>query len=358
MSGFFTQNPAGNELVAEHMNMIGQFVTERLGVNFLALVLVGSFGRGEGSIIVHDNGRIEVLNDYDFFIIHKKSADLLSRKLLAEWEFECASMTGIQWVDFSTIPEYYLPRVPISQLNFDLRWGGQVVAGRKDILDEIPKFNHEDIRLRDALDLLNTRFWCFIGTKPAIILNEAESLTQKDYFFTLQQLCKAMVACGESYLILDCQYTVKYSKKALLLSNLKTINESTLSLIEWAYSYKLGQIQLPPNGYDLPKLFKETLSIHLDTWNRIQQKVTFFKGRLFARYKSAMIQLLLNGTFGGIRGILLDKIQLRLLQQMNKTQLIAKVKCLDSFLLWLYCRKWITSYTSYAEKVADLRVKL
>ena len=141
MSGCFTINPAGNELVAEHMKIIGGFVAEHLGEDFVALVLAGSFGRGEGSIIEHNNGRIEVLNDYDFFIIHNKTANYLSRTLVAEWESECAKLTGIRWVDFFTLPEYYLPVMPISQLNFDLKWGGQVVAGRDDVLNDMPRIS-------------------------------------------------------------------------------------------------------------------------------------------------------------------------------------------------------------------------
>ena len=166
------------------------------------------------------------------------------------------------------------------------------------------------------------------------------------------------MACGESLLILNRQYAVKYSEKARTIASLSTISASERLLIGWAYSYKLGQTEKAPEGDTLRSLFLEALDIHLNTWNQVQQKTSFFKGRLFARFYSGVIQLFMSASFEGFRAILLDKIQLRILRRMRNAPLVPTVKRFDSLLLWLYCRKWLMTRSSYAAKVAELRIGL
>jgi len=353
----FTSNSAGDDLVTDHVKKISQFIELKLGEGLLALVLAGSFGRGEGSICRHDDGRVEPINDYDFLIVLKASAPAMARETLAKWELECSRITGMRWIDFSTLSESRLPRLPLTQANYDLKFGGHVVAGRTDVLSVIPEYRAEEIPLKEAQILLTTRFWCFIGTEPQRILREASSLNPDEHRVALQQLSKALIASGDSHLMSERIYCVKYAEKARRIAALPGIEENERHLLEWGYSYKLGKTKALLEGYDLRRLFVEALNLHLTTWECIHVRVPFYKGIFFSRLVGGVRQLIRRGSLAGIRGVLLDRIQLRFLCWVRIYLAEQRVRWPDSALLWIHCREWLSDASTYAAKVAELRLK-
>jgi len=279
----FTQGSAGNVIIQDHMNKISAFIQDKLGAGLAALVLAGSFGRGEGSVLQHDGGRVEPINDYDFCIVLKAQVPMPPWSELAMWEKECSRLTGMRWIDFSVISKDRLSRLLLTQANYDLKFGGQVVTGCEDILDSIPDYRAESIPLKEAQTLLTTRFWCFIGTEPNRILSEPDSLTGEELRFVLQQLSKALIASGDSLLMLGGKYCVKYAEKARRIADLSGIQEHERRLMAWGYSYKLGETRELPEGYELRRLFVEALNVHLNIWDCIRNHTPLFKGLVSAR---------------------------------------------------------------------------
>ncbi len=354
----FSSNPQGNDLVTDHVKKISQFIEDKLGEGLSALVLAGSFGRGEGSVYQHDDGRVEPINDYDFLIVLASFAPAIARETLAEWELECSGITGMRWIDFSALSESRLSKLPLTQANYDLKFGGQVVAGREDILDAIPEYRSEELPLKEAQVLLTTRFWCFIGIKPQAILNGEGGATSDDQRFVLQQLSKALIASGDSLLMLNGQYRVKYAEKALRVADVSGLQDVEHRLFEWGYAYKLGSARGLPDGYELRPLFVEALNIHLNSWNRIRMLTPFYKSIVFVRLIGGVRQLIRRLSLGGLKRVLLDRIQLRLLRWICDKHNAPHVSFVLSLLLWIRCGKWISELSSYAQKVANLRVGL
>lgn len=69
--GIYTQYdlPQVDAVIEAHMQTLRDICLSRLGANLASLVLSGSFGRGEGSVLLHSDGSIEPLRDYDTRVI-------------------------------------------------------------------------------------------------------------------------------------------------------------------------------------------------------------------------------------------------------------------------------------------------
>jgi hypothetical protein len=61
--------PQVDFIVERHMEQLKYLCLERLGPDLDSLVLSGSFGRGEGSVLLHEDGTIEPLRDYDVRVV-------------------------------------------------------------------------------------------------------------------------------------------------------------------------------------------------------------------------------------------------------------------------------------------------
>jgi len=352
----FTLVPDGNVVVKNHMDKIGEFIRAQLGADLVALILTGSFGRGEGSVFQRKDGAIEPLNDYDFLLVVKDKKGVPSRKILADWEARCSTITGMRWIDFAAMPESRLEKLPLTQANYDLRWGGQVLSGVDDILERMPFYKAWDIPLSQAQILLTTRMWCFIGTEPFRILNDPDLLSADGKFFTLQQMSKALIATGDSLLMVKGRYCVKYAEKAARAAALEKLSEQEQTLLAWGYAFKLGEIKNVPPDYGLTELFSAALNLHLRIQQKVRRNIPAFRRRFFIHFLRASVRLVRRFKIDGLRRLLLDCVQLRLLQVMQKNPQAAHVDFILSAMLWLHCGEWISEPPSYAAKVAELRL--
>ncbi len=64
--------PAVDAAIGSHMACLTELCRSNLGNKLDSLVLSGSFGRGEGSVLIHEDGMVEPLRDYDVRIIVKQ----------------------------------------------------------------------------------------------------------------------------------------------------------------------------------------------------------------------------------------------------------------------------------------------
>jgi predicted nucleotidyltransferase len=135
---------------------------ERLGPRLRAVVLTGSFARGEGTVIEVD-GHLKVLGDIEFLVILPRSRDYRElRPVLGAWSREVSAALAEQRLavelEFGPAEEAYLrTRARPSIFVYDLRAHGRVVAGPPDLLARIPPFEARDIPREDAVHLLFNR---------------------------------------------------------------------------------------------------------------------------------------------------------------------------------------------------------
>jgi hypothetical protein len=139
------------------------FIAERLaGDALVALVLTGSFARGEGSVLeVGDH--LRVLGDLEFFVVSASAAhDRTLRPSLARWSSEATERFGRGAVrvdiEFGLLDlEYLRRRARPTIFLYDLLHHGRVVRGRDDVLTDVATVAAVDIPRDDALFLLFNR---------------------------------------------------------------------------------------------------------------------------------------------------------------------------------------------------------
>jgi hypothetical protein len=135
---------------------------ERLGPDQLvALVLTGSFARGEGSVM-SAGGRPRVLGDIEFLVV--LPTETTFHRLRAEfpgWSREASErvrdLVDVD-IEFGPVEVGYLARrARPSIFVHDLIRHGKVVSGPADILERVPPFEAADIPREDALFLVFNR---------------------------------------------------------------------------------------------------------------------------------------------------------------------------------------------------------
>ncbi len=353
----FTTMPEGDTVVESHVAKISQFLSSQPELDLVTLVLTGSFGRGEGSVCKHEYGTVEILNDYDFVLVVGDAKPLPTRELLASWEKQCSALTGMWCVDCVAVAASRLKNLPLSQETFDLRWGGRVVAGAPDILDRIPPFVAEDIPLVQAQLLLTTRMWCFIGVKPCDVLS-SRCGTEEDRRFALRQLSKALMAVGDALLMLHKLYCVKYAEKAERFRSVGGLSDADHKLVSWGYAFKLGKTEALPAGMSLREGYLQSLGLYLSVWDLVQDGIPVFKRLVVSRIVKGVRQLLRRQRLVVLRGVLLDRIQLRYLSHVLRKPAAMKVGGVLSSMLWVHCGARISKSGEFAAKVAELRLEM
>ena len=156
------REPRHEERIRQALEQTVRFLTEQIGPSALvAVVLTGSFARGEGSVLPRDRG-LRVLGDFEFFVVLASRRARAERRRFAQWSREASAhlaTAGVQAdVEFGPIDaDFFRRRARPSIFIWDLRHHGKVLWGQDDVLDELPDFGVERIPRDDALFLLFNR---------------------------------------------------------------------------------------------------------------------------------------------------------------------------------------------------------
>jgi len=172
-------------------------IVERLGEGTeRTLILVGSYGRGEGGLRSGDDGPLPV-NDYDIIVV-TDGTDRIEVDV-AQLERELAVPT----LDIQVIEKGELPARPPTMFNYDLRYGGTVVYNDESIFQYLPDYDQTDITPHDAYILLTNRM--------AGVLGGLANKRATSYLRT--QRIKLRLALLDSLLIEAGEYEVEYKSK-------------------------------------------------------------------------------------------------------------------------------------------------
>ena len=154
------RQPRHEERIREALEACVQFLTERVGSpTLVAVILTGSFARGEGSVLPV-GAALKVLGDFEFFVV-LTDADRRARQL-GVWSHEATARLATRGVrvdvEFGPVdPGFFGARARPSIFVYDLVHHGKVLWGRPDLLDGIPRFGAEAIPREDALHLMFNR---------------------------------------------------------------------------------------------------------------------------------------------------------------------------------------------------------
>lgn len=181
---------------------------DKLGI--VSIVLLGGFGRGEGSVIFR-NGAVRPLNDYDVNIVIKKHFlffdDLPSLNVSKIIKIICDNIKDkieVSHVDIGVIPYSKLSTLPNTIANYETKYGGKILWG-EDVLKKMPHYNPKEIILSCGITLLFNRFNCLINGFPPANSNRNEH--------SIIQSVKSLHACCESLLLLSGDYHYSYEER-------------------------------------------------------------------------------------------------------------------------------------------------
>ena len=241
--GIYTvrEDPRIDACISTHLSAIVDAVRRELP-NVAAIVLIGGFGRGEGSVLL-EGDRVVPVNDYDIVLATRLP---FNRACLTDLANRLALQVGIRHIDLIPIPIDEFDSLPPSQFNHDMKYGGKVLWG-EDVLSAIPDIAPVVISLADARQLLINRAVCLLEGFP----NKHRMGIQlpEDRFFSFNQTVKVVLACGEALLIQVGHYTHSYVARREVVQTLFPNRYELLHLHEIATSFKLRPVQEP--GKDL-----------------------------------------------------------------------------------------------------------
>jgi len=155
------RDPRHDTAVRRVVDGCAGFLADRLPGKLVALVLTGSFSRGEGTVLPLD-GRLRVLGDIEFLVVVPGAGDYRAmRRRAGTWAREASERLGggdvAVDIEFGPVEiGYFRRKARPSIFVYDLATHGKVVWG-SNVLQSIPRFGPDRIPREDALHLVFNR---------------------------------------------------------------------------------------------------------------------------------------------------------------------------------------------------------
>lgn len=182
-----------------------------------AIVLGGSYGRGEGGCVRDRDGRSHPYNDLDFFVFTRRAGKRKRRQIdttLAEIGRRYTQQLGID-VDFSRSRNIRTLRAVANTLMFqELRRGHRILYGTDAFLEYLPLLPFEELPAVEALRLLMNR-----GVGLLLALQKSAT-NPGEVEFIRRNYMKAVLGCGDALLLASGRYSA-------------SVRERRTNLAEW-----------------------------------------------------------------------------------------------------------------------------
>jgi len=214
--------------------------------DIVAIVLGGGYGRGEGGVFETSDGQKKLYNDLDFFVIAEKLSRFRLKKIdktLAAIGESFTREIGVD-VDFGPAKTLkQLARMPFTMMWQELRQGHVLVYGAADVLNALPDYDLHDLPRSEGLRLLLNRGagLLFAGQRFRL-----ENISDADRDFIGRNLHKAVLACGDVFLLLRNQYCLSVQDRLCLMEEL---GAEDVELYRQAVQFKLS-----PQIYSIQEL--------------------------------------------------------------------------------------------------------
>jgi len=152
---FAPQSSAPSSAIAGALAAVTDAVTSALGARLAALLLVGSYARGEGGV-VERRGALHPYNDFDLVAVVRGGGRGLRSRLAAIGHAWTARL-GVD-VDIYPVGAPALASPPPTLFWLDVALGGvRVLAGDERLLDAVRRLRPRDVPLEEAARLLANR---------------------------------------------------------------------------------------------------------------------------------------------------------------------------------------------------------
>jgi hypothetical protein len=202
--------PIVDAVIEGHMQLLKSLCVTHIGANLVSLVLGGSFGRGEGSVLIDRNGTVEPLRDYDVRLIVRQPV-LRDRIERVRAEFMRLSKLGDTDEHFSGQRGFSLTLEPLTQQQlttsfvrdrdlraYDFLNASQVLFGE----DHAPalRFPAASIPKVNGLRLLYKKMIGLVGHRDRLaIAGDVRRTLIYECDKTFVEICTALVLLAGAY---------------------------------------------------------------------------------------------------------------------------------------------------------------
>ena len=181
-------------------------------------VLLGGYGRGEGTPFINPDGSQSPFNDYDLIVIVDRLTPIVRQKLQT-LEKQLTEELGLT-VDLYPYQKSSLPKCEFSLLNYEMKHGHKVVWGDENVLATMPDYPHHAIPLSEGSRLLMNRGKLLLDIQRR--LARPEPLTNEERIRFIKFIFKARLAFGDCALLAAGQYNIFYAVKKEHIPTIET----------------------------------------------------------------------------------------------------------------------------------------
>ncbi|RKX47337.1 MAG: hypothetical protein DRP64_01380 [Verrucomicrobia bacterium] len=247
-----------------------QRIAEAVAPCSLAGVLLGGYGRGEGTPFINPNGSQCPFNDYDLVVVVNRLNGKV-RKKFQTLEKQLSAELGLP-VDLCPYQLSHLRRCEFSLLNYEMKHGHKVVWGDANILAAMPDYPHNAIPLSEGSRLLLNRGKLLLDIQQR--LASPEQLSEEERIRFIKFIFKVRLAFGDCTLLTAGQYDIYYTTKKTRIPNIGTCPDrdaviegdlEAMELKEWGDFHSL-------ESFDIAAEFEATRMLFLRflPWYRSQ----------------------------------------------------------------------------------------
>jgi len=257
-----------------------------------ALILLGGYGRGEGTPFIKPDGSQAPFNDYDMVVV----VDTVNSAVRIHFQALERQLTEDLMIPVDLCPyaKSELPSREFSLLNYEMKYGHMVIWGDENILDALPDYPHDRIPLSEGSRLLLNRGKLLLDIKRR--LSKAEALTERERLKFIKFIHKVKLAFGDAALLAAKQYDISYATKKGRIQEIGGCPErgvviegyrEAVELKEWGDFRVFGD-------YDIPQAFNAVTETYLRflPWHR-----TLYSTRECSALKAVALNLKWMNTF-------------------------------------------------------------
>ena len=226
-----------------------------------ALILLGGYGRGEGTPFIKPDGSQAPFNDYDMVVI----VDTVNTAVKLHFQALERQLSDDLMIPVDLCPyaKSELPSREFSLLNYEMKYGHMVIRGDEHILDALPAYPHDAIPLTEGARLLLNRGKLLLDIKRR--LSSPGAFTETERIRFIKFIHKVLLAFGDAALLAAGQYDISYAVKKERIRNIGPCPDrerviegylQAVALKEW------GDFQALED-YDIAAEFRKTTEIYL-----------------------------------------------------------------------------------------------